>query len=92
MNTQLSFDGFGINDTDDYRTRLATFAQSVPDDRRKELARLWIAAPELVSTLKEIAVVEGPVSIRRGVLHFEDGTDIDLRKLIDTVEGKDTPS
>jgi hypothetical protein len=55
MNAQLSFDGFGINDTNDYRTRLATFAQSVPDDRRKELARLWIAAPELLTACQAAA-------------------------------------
>ena len=51
--TQLSFDGFGINDADDYRTRLATFAAHVPDARRKELGALWIAAPAMLEALKD---------------------------------------
>lgn len=44
----LNYDGFGINDGDEYATRLCTFAKGVPESRRKELGSLFAAAQDLV--------------------------------------------
>lgn len=43
----LTYDGFGINDGDEYATRLCTFAKGVPESRRKELGSLFAAAQDL---------------------------------------------
>ena len=53
QHTQMSFDGFGINGKDEYRTRVATFGQTVPEWERAQLARLWIAAPDLLEALRD---------------------------------------
>jgi hypothetical protein len=46
-------------------------------------------APEILSALKEVAVVEGPCSIHNGVIHFEDGTSINLVGLIEKADEQD---
>lgn len=43
---------------------------------------------ELLEALKEIATVEGRCSITQGVMAFEDGSTLDLCKLIDKAEGR----
>lgn len=92
MPTQLTFDGFGINDTDEYRTRLVTFAQSVPDDRRKELARLWIAAPELLEALKEMVELREELARQHPSLFVGKAVLNRAKKAITKAEGKGTPS
>lgn len=42
----------------------------------------------LVTALKEIATVEGTCTITNGTLSFEDGSTLDLCKLIDAAEAK----
>lgn len=49
----LSFDGFGINDRDKYRTRLAVFHGKTAADK---FGPLFAAAPELLNALEETAV------------------------------------
>jgi hypothetical protein len=54
----LSYDGFGINDTDEYRTRIATFSRDeavLSPTRREELGHLFAAAPDLLAALESIA-------------------------------------
>lgn len=48
MKTLLSYDGHGINGTDEYRTRLATFTG--PEGR--SFGPLFAAAPELLEALE----------------------------------------
>ena len=48
----LSYDGFGINGRDEYRTRLATFAKGLSEEQRREFGPLFAAAPELLAALK----------------------------------------
>ena len=53
-NLNISFDGFGLNNANDpYKTRLLTFTQSVSEKDRADIARLLIAAPELLKQLEE---------------------------------------
>jgi hypothetical protein len=47
--SQLSFDGFGINGPDKYRTRLATFAN---DEAGKAYGKLFEASPDLLAALE----------------------------------------
>lgn len=51
---RLTYDGFGINDGDEYATRLCTFAKGVPEPRRKELGPLLATAPDLLAALKNL--------------------------------------
>jgi len=44
---------------------------------------------ELLSALKEIAVVEGTCTLSNGVLVFADGSSLNLRTLIDTADGEE---
>lgn len=68
-----------------------TLASYVVLDRWRRKNRNVIAAQgnrdTILSALKEIATVEGSCSITNGVLSFEDGTTLDLCKLIDAAEG-----
>lgn len=57
-----------------------------PAARRRTAVQIALG-PEIISALKEIAVVEGPCSLHRGVLTFQDGSTIDLCQLIDQYEG-----
>ena len=50
----LSYDGFGINGRDKYRTRLAKFAAGLSEEQRKEFGPLFAAAPEMLAMLKEV--------------------------------------
>lgn len=52
---RLNYDGFGINDGDEYATRLCTFAKGVPEPRRKELGPLLATAPELLAACQAAA-------------------------------------
>ncbi len=47
----LSFDGKGINDRDEFRSRIATFTT---EDHAKEYGALFAAAPELLAALNEL--------------------------------------
>lgn len=51
---ELSFDGFGINGPDEYRTRLCTFSKGVSEDDRKKYGPLLASAPELLEALKRL--------------------------------------
>lgn len=47
--SQLSFDGFGINGPDKYRSRVATFTN---DEAGKAYGKLFEASPDLLSALQ----------------------------------------
>lgn len=51
---ELSYDGFGVNGPDVFRTRLVTFNKSTTEEDRKKYGRMFEASPELVQTLKAI--------------------------------------
>jgi hypothetical protein len=53
--TELSFDGFGINGPDQYRTRLATFPHHTSEAERQHYGALFAAAPDLLAALKQAA-------------------------------------
>jgi hypothetical protein len=50
----LSYDGHGVNDTDKYRSRLATFADGVYQDDRDRLGPMFAAAPDLLAALVDL--------------------------------------
>lgn len=52
---RLTYDGFGINDSDEYATRLCTFAKGVPESRKKELGALLAHAPQLLAACQAAA-------------------------------------
>ncbi len=73
MNTQdnqirpeLTFDGFGINGPDEYRSRIATFS---PVSRQRDVARqygpLFAASPDMRAALVKIAG-DGPFADASG--------------------------
>jgi hypothetical protein len=49
----LSFDGFGINGADAYRTRIATFTTGASEALRAEMGPLFAAAPALLAALRD---------------------------------------
>ncbi len=51
---ELSFDGFGINGPDTYRSRIVTFPNNVIDADRAKYGPLFEAAPDLLAALKNI--------------------------------------
>lgn len=57
--TPLSFDGFGVNDNDEYRTRLITFAHAVSEERRRELGPIFALAPEMADSLTDAEAAIG---------------------------------
>ena len=48
---KLSFDGNGVNDNDEYRSRIATFTN---EDMAKKYGKIFEAAPELLEALEII--------------------------------------
>lgn len=54
MRTELSFDGFGINGPDKYRSRVATFTT---DDAGRKYGKLFEAAPEMLEALKGVRIL-----------------------------------
>lgn len=58
-----------------------------PSAARRRTAVQIALGPEIISVLKEIAVIEGPCSLHRGVLTFQDGSTINLCQLINQYEG-----
>lgn len=54
MFKHLSYDGHGINDTDEYRSRIATFAAGMYDDERGKWGHLFAAAPDLLAALVDL--------------------------------------
>lgn len=55
MFKRLSYDGHGINDTDEYRTRAAAFnMRGMSITRRDELGHLFAAAPDLLAALVDL--------------------------------------
>lgn len=52
VHPELSFDGFGINGPDEYRTRIATFTR---DNEAKKYGPLFAAAPELLRLAEHLA-------------------------------------
>jgi hypothetical protein len=68
MKKELSFDGFGINLPDEYRTRLATFERIHSRETVDKYGKLFAAAPELLEAvdlltryLKEVGYGDMPV-------------------------------
>jgi len=53
MNPELSFDGYGINGPDEYRTRLATFRER--SDESRKYGPLFAAAPDMERALVRVA-------------------------------------
>lgn len=54
---KLTYDGFGLNDAaNEYRPRLLTFAGCPPEElqRREEIARLLVAAPDMLAALEMV--------------------------------------
>lgn len=51
----MSFDGFGINGDDEYKSRIASFTLHVSPKQREELSTLWLSAPKLLDALRIIA-------------------------------------
>ena len=54
--TTLSYDGHGINGSDEYRSRIATFSESADRDT---YVPLFAAAPEMYTALKRICELAG---------------------------------
>lgn len=51
---ELTFDGFGINGPDQYRTRIATFVDPHGLGDVARYGRLFAAAPELLEALRRL--------------------------------------
>ena len=51
MRPELTFDGFGINGPDEYRSRVATFTS---DEAGKTYGNKFAAAPAMYEALKEL--------------------------------------
>lgn len=87
----LSFDGRGINDRDEYRSRIATFARpsGSPDDAArpaKEFGHLFAASPEMLIVLQRLLrALEWSVQADR--LTPEEQAKI-IRLAIDRAEGQ----
>jgi hypothetical protein len=84
---ELSFDGFGINDSDEYGSRIATFTN---DEAGKKYGQLFESAPELLAA--GIALLEAEQSLPINgmdprVAIFLDARDT-LRAAIVKAEGK----
>lgn len=57
---ELTFDGFGINGPDEYRTRLCKFNHmDYPEADCQKYGHLFAAAPEMLEALKAIAARGG---------------------------------
>lgn len=57
---ELTYDGFGINGPDQYRSRVATFATSgLSIDDRKRYGYLFAASPALLEAAKELLAYFG---------------------------------
>jgi hypothetical protein len=54
MNTELSFDGKGINGPDPYRTRIATFTSGATDADVAKYGPLFAASPALLASVREL--------------------------------------
>jgi len=65
--SEISYDGFGINGSDKYRTRIATFNQHIKSAERSHYGKLFEAAPEMLAALKELL---GDLGARPGVMHL----------------------
>lgn len=70
---KLSYDGFGINGTDEYRTRLATFTG--PEGRM--YGPLFAAAPELLEAL------ENAIEMARFHLCIDNGSEEQTAEYMD---------
>lgn len=90
MHKHLSYDGHGVNDTDEYRSRIATFNRdtaSLYPARREELGHLFAAAPDLLAALVDlVARCDGAI--------LADGSSLDTlaaHVAIARASGKDWP-
>ena len=54
MPPSLSYDGHGINDSDEYRSRIATFTGRCLLDERDRFGHLFAAAPDLLAALVDL--------------------------------------
>ena len=67
----FSFDGFGINGPDEYRTRIATFdRRNMSETDRNKWGRLFAAAPDLLAALRALVA-------RCDTTELADGSSID---------------
>lgn len=58
---ELSFDGFGINGPDEFKTRLATFnLKSYSDLQIKHYGKLFAASPDMIMLLMKCHAVIDP--------------------------------
>ena len=57
----LSYDGFGINGRDEFRSRIATFAAGLSEEQRREFGPLFAAAPQMLRALEAI-VSSSPIN------------------------------
>lgn len=55
MRKELSFDGYGINGPDEYRSRIATFSKDCRNSRY--YGKLFENAPELLIALRELRII-----------------------------------
>jgi len=61
----LSYDGHGINGTDEYRTRLCTFTDSAKQDgKAAEFGPLFAAAPAMLEALRDCVTLPGALAER----------------------------
>jgi hypothetical protein len=63
---ELSYDGFGINGPDEFRSRIATFAPTCEGEERDRYGKLFERAPDMLrvlSTMVGMAEADGLDSI-----------------------------
>lgn len=52
---ELTFDGFGINGPDEYRTRICTFTKGEFPNHAGRYGPMFAAAPELLEALRNVS-------------------------------------
>jgi hypothetical protein len=77
----LSYDGFGINGRDEFRSRIATFASSLSEEQRREFGPLFAAAPEMRQALAHSSNLLDWVMRTWASLEGADARDIRARVL-----------
>lgn len=80
--SQLSFDGFGINGPDKYRTRLATFTN---DEAGKAYGKLFEASPDLLDGHRAaLQIIQGDL---REALHGDSVEVFEYQAQLRTLRG-----
>jgi hypothetical protein len=87
MTMKLSFDGHGINDDDEYRTRIATFTGGIGhEERTKKYGPMFKAAPAMLEALREIVAEQDARTPSQGTIYRDTGGMILARAAIAQAE------